>query len=47
MGRKVGRVVGDLPQTNDLAYRLVRLPLWIGLEEYQDEVIDCVLSFFS
>lgn len=47
MGRKVGRVVGDLAVTNDLAYRLVRLPLWIGLEEHQDEVIDCVLSFFS
>ena len=39
-GRAVGRVAGDLPVTPDLADRLVRLPLWLGLEEEQRRVID-------
>jgi dTDP-4-amino-4,6-dideoxygalactose transaminase len=39
-GRSVGRAVGDLPQTDDVSERLVRLPLWLGLEEHQDRVID-------
>jgi dTDP-4-amino-4,6-dideoxygalactose transaminase len=28
--------------TSDLADRLVRLPLWLGLEPHQDRVIDLV-----
>lgn len=39
MGRAVGRASGDLARTEDLAGRLVRLPLWLGLEEHQEEVI--------
>lgn len=39
-GRKVGRMVDDLSVTTDLADRLVRLPLWLGLEEQQERVID-------
>jgi dTDP-4-amino-4,6-dideoxygalactose transaminase len=37
-----GRSSGDLRVTTDLSERLVRLPLWIGLEEHQDRVIDTV-----
>ncbi|MDN5753858.1 MAG: DegT/DnrJ/EryC1/StrS family aminotransferase, partial [Nitrosospira sp.] len=39
MGEKYGRRSGTLTQTQQLSDRLVRLPLWLGLEEYQSEVI--------
>jgi dTDP-4-amino-4,6-dideoxygalactose transaminase len=42
-GKKIGRAVDHLPVTADLADRLVRLPLWLGLEEHQDRVIETVL----
>jgi len=42
-GRRVGRVHGALPVTSDLAGRLVRLPLWLGLEEHQAWVIDTLM----
>jgi dTDP-4-amino-4,6-dideoxygalactose transaminase len=41
-GLACGRASGDLHVTTDLSERLVRLPLWIGLEEHQDRVIDAV-----
>ncbi|EXJ15991.1 4-keto-6-deoxy-N-Acetyl-D-hexosaminyl-(Lipid carrier) aminotransferase [Imhoffiella purpurea] len=41
-GQAVSRVDGRLEVTEDLANRLVRLPLWLGLEEHQDRVIDAV-----
>jgi dTDP-4-amino-4,6-dideoxygalactose transaminase len=31
-GREFGRSAGDLPQTQQLSHRLVRLPLWAGLD---------------
>ena len=39
MGEKYGRKSEALTQTQQLSDRLVRLPLWLGLEEYQSEVI--------
>ena len=30
----------DLSITDNLSDRLVRLPLWIGVEEYQNEIIE-------
>jgi len=39
MGRRFGRVHGSLHNTRDLSERLVRLPLWLGLEERLPEVI--------
>ena len=36
-GRRYGRAHGDLPLTNDLSARLIRLPLWVGLTEAQQE----------
>ena len=39
MGEKHGRKSGSLAQTQLLSERLVRLPLWLGLEEFQSEVI--------
>ncbi len=39
MGLKVGRAHGALKNTDRLSERLVRLPLWLGLEDYQHDVI--------
>lgn len=40
MGRKYGRVSGDLAQTSDLAQRLLRLPFWLGVEVHQQEIVE-------
>jgi dTDP-4-amino-4,6-dideoxygalactose transaminase len=42
-GRRYGRALGSLAVTHGAAGRLVRLPLWHGLEPYQDRVIGRVL----
>ena len=42
MGRRVGRAVGDMRNTAELSERLVRLPLWIGLEEHISGVVQRV-----
>lgn len=44
MGEKCGRKSGPLVRTQLLSDRLVRLPLWLGLEEYQNEVIQQVIA---
>jgi dTDP-4-amino-4,6-dideoxygalactose transaminase len=41
-GRKAARTSGDLSVTTDLADRLVRLPLWLDLEDEQEQVIEAV-----
>ncbi len=43
-GSRYSRAHGPLPVTDDLADRLVRLPLWNGLETSQAKVIDDVLT---
>jgi len=40
-GRRYGRAHGELPLTNSLSERLIRLPLFVGLtEEQQQEVVE-------
>ena len=39
MGRKHGRSSGELKQTVNLSGRILRLPLWLGMEQYQEEII--------
>jgi dTDP-4-amino-4,6-dideoxygalactose transaminase len=47
-GRKLGRAAGELPVTNDIAGRLVRLPLWIGMGEADvRRVADAVTAVLS
>lgn len=41
-GMRYSRSSGELPVTNELADRLLRLPMWCGLEDYQERVIDAV-----
>src|SRR6185369_1996171 len=43
-GRTAGRAAGELPETVAASERLVRLPLWLGLEEHLDRVIDEVVA---
>ncbi len=38
-GRRFGRVSGAMTVTDSISARLVRMPLWLGLEEFQPEVI--------
>nr|VFK41021.1 MAG: dTDP-4-amino-4,6-dideoxygalactose transaminase [Candidatus Kentron sp. TC]VFK46828.1 MAG: dTDP-4-amino-4,6-dideoxygalactose transaminase [Candidatus Kentron sp. TC]VFK55593.1 MAG: dTDP-4-amino-4,6-dideoxygalactose transaminase [Candidatus Kentron sp. TC] len=46
-GRRVGRADGGLPVTTDVAGRLVRLPLWLGLEDRQERVLSMMRRYFD
>ena len=46
-GLEVGRTADSLQRTNNLADRLVRLPLWLGLEKEQAHVIESVIDILS
>ena len=39
-GKRFARTHGDLPYTEQLADRLLRLPLWLGLGEHQDKIVE-------
>lgn len=41
-GLRYARAVGKMEVTDDISVRLVRLPLWLGMEEHQDEIISAV-----
>ena len=41
-GKEYGRVWGEMARTDDLSDRLVRLPLWVGLDEHINNVIAAV-----
>ncbi len=43
-GQKYGKAQGSLEVTTEMSARIVRLPLWIGLEGQQATVIEKVLS---
>lgn len=42
VGREAARTVGKMSVTTDIADRLVRLPLWVGLEARLDEIVSNV-----
>ena len=44
MGVRVGRTSGNLNHTHELSERLVRLPLWVGLESHLTTVIRQVVK---
>lgn len=44
MGRRFGRADGSLHNTRNLSERLVRLPLWLGLEERLPEIIQHAIA---
>jgi dTDP-4-amino-4,6-dideoxygalactose transaminase len=47
MGLKVGRCSGELPVTRNASERLVRLPLWLGLEQNLVDVVQCATEVLS
>jgi dTDP-4-amino-4,6-dideoxygalactose transaminase len=47
-GKRFGRAHGDLKNTDDLSERLIRLPMWIGLTESQQQrVAECLARAFT
>lgn len=46
-GLRSGRASGDLSVTSTLSDRLVRLPLWVGLDEHIGEVISALLAILD
>ena len=46
-GRQVGRTSVELPVTTNVADRLVRLPLWVGIEEHLDRIVEATFQFFG
>lgn len=46
-GEVCGRVADEMSNTQELADRLVRLPLWLGLEDMQRDVITKALEYFD
>lgn len=45
-GQKFGRTSGDMSVTDDLSSRLLRLPLWLGLEKHQSYIVQQIVSSF-
>jgi dTDP-4-amino-4,6-dideoxygalactose transaminase len=43
-GLKYGRAAADLPVTDDVGDRLLRLPMWVGMEDEQTKIIHAVLQ---
>ncbi len=43
-GLLCGRAIGDLPVTGNLSDRIVRMPLWVGLGDAQDVIVDKVFN---
>jgi dTDP-4-amino-4,6-dideoxygalactose transaminase len=46
-GRRFARTSGELPITHSTARRLVRLPLWFGMNDEQHRVIDATLEILG
>lgn len=46
-GVRFGRTLGDLDVTDSVSQRLLRLPMWIGLDQYQGDVVAAVLDSIS
>jgi dTDP-4-amino-4,6-dideoxygalactose transaminase len=42
-----GRSSGNLPVTTDYSARLIRLPLYLGLEEHQPRVVDAIAEWLA
>jgi dTDP-4-amino-4,6-dideoxygalactose transaminase len=46
-GEQYGRAQGELMVTNDLSSRIARLPLWLGLKNQQDRVIQAAKGLLA
>jgi len=47
-GKKYGRASGDMNVTNDISQRLIRLPLFYGMQDQEvDRVVQAIKAFFN
>ena len=46
-GMRIGRSVGCMQNTVKLSASLVRLPLWLGVENCLDEIVSLTYRFFG
>lgn len=46
-GIQCGRASGQLKNTEDIADRLLRLPLWIGVEEQVNSIVNMINDYFE
>jgi dTDP-4-amino-4,6-dideoxygalactose transaminase len=46
-GKRYGRIHGTMKVTHEISERLVRLPMWAGLEPHQDEIINELITCIS
>lgn len=46
-GRRLSRGNGVLSETIDLSDRLIRLPMWIGVEDHVDDIVKAIHEFVS
>jgi dTDP-4-amino-4,6-dideoxygalactose transaminase len=46
-GRRFALATGELPITHSIARRLVRLPLWFGMDDEQNRVIDATFEILG
>jgi dTDP-4-amino-4,6-dideoxygalactose transaminase len=46
-GQRFGRTHGPMHVTDDLSQRLVRLPMWVGLDAQQAHVINCATEILG
>lgn len=46
-GKTIGRTTSELIHTNEVADCLVRLPLWVGVHEVQNKIIDTIHDYFK
>ena len=44
-GKRYGLVSGSMEVTDSVSERLVRLPVWIGMENIQTQILDAIMSF--
>lgn len=47
MGKRLGRCHGQLPVTEEVSERLVRIPLWLGLKPQIDTVMDVICRYME
>lgn len=46
-GRRFGRPAGDLSVTNSVSERIIRLPIWPGVDDFIDNIIRATYAFFG
>ena len=46
-GKKVGKTQDDLKITDSISKRIVRLPMWVDLDKFQNKIIDSSIKIIQ